>query len=119
MINVAKSLTGNITEREKIVGIVNTNTVKIYPELENIEITPSGIEQFFKSEGYYGYDEITVKAVASDTIDIIPMEESQHITGLFGIVNVDGIPNEYKKVNVEDETLILSRVSVTGEELIV
>lgn len=95
-----------------------TNIQEIYPPLEDLEIKPSGVEQNFKSEKY-GFDNVKVKAVESESLNVIPIEEEQQITGLFGIVNVDGIPNEYKKVSIEDETLILSRVSVIGEELIV
>lgn len=36
-------------------------TERIYPELEDLEVTPSGEEQIFKSEKY-GYDTVTVKA---------------------------------------------------------
>lgn len=106
---------GEIRIKPKInIGEIRIGVKKVKPPLENIEITPSGVEQNFKSEKYYGYDEIKVKAVASDTLNVTPMEEEQQITGLYGIVNVDKIPNEYVVPKVEDNTLILSRVNVEG-----
>ena len=40
--------------------------IKEYPELENIEITPSKEEQIYKSKDYYGYDEVKVKPVTNE-----------------------------------------------------
>ena len=51
-----------IPEEELEISNIELDTEKVYPELENIEITPSGKEQKFKSEKY-GYNEITVKAI--------------------------------------------------------
>ena len=87
---------GNIKIRKKInLGNVKLGIKKVYPELEDIEITPSGVEQHFKSENYYGYDEIKVKAVESETLEVKPTEEEQQFIGLYGTVNIDKIPSEY------------------------
>ena len=44
------------------------NVVKeVYPELENIEITPSTTDKVYKSENYYGYNEVKVKGVDGAT----------------------------------------------------
>lgn len=107
----------NIIVNKKHIDIIQ-NAKKIYPSLENLNIKPSGVEQNFKSEKYYGYDEVTVEAVESDTLNVIPTEEEQQITGLFGIVNVEPIPEEYVVPEVEENTLVLSRVDVEGGALI-
>lgn len=105
---------GNVKLKKKInIGNFRLGVKKVYPELENIEITPSGVEQNFKSTKY-GYDEIKVKAVESETLNVTPTEEEQRITGLYGIVSVDKIPDEYVVPKVENNTLILSRVKVEG-----
>lgn len=75
---------------------VELNAKKIFPPLEDLEVTPSGVEQNFKSTKY-GYDNVKVKAVASDTLNITPSEEEQEYIGLYGTVNVDKIPDEYTK----------------------
>ena len=100
---------GNIKIKKKInFGNVKMGVKKIYPELEDLEITPSGIEQ------NYGYNNIKVKAVESDTLDVVPTEENQQITGLFGIVNVNKIPEKYVVPEVIENTLMLSRGEVEG-----
>lgn len=106
---------GEIKVKQKInIGEIKLGIKKVNPPLENLEITPSGVEQNFKSEEYYGYDEIKVKAVASGILQVTPLEEEQQITGLFGIVKVDKIPNEYVVPKVENNLLILSRAEIEG-----
>ena len=88
---------GNIIVEEEInIGGFELDLVKEYPPLEDLEVTPSGVEQNFKSTKY-GYDNVKVKAVESDTLNIIPTETEQQHIGLYGIVNVDKIPSEYVK----------------------
>lgn len=67
------------------------NKIKEYPLLENLNIKPSGQQQVFNHPNSYGYDEVIVEAVASDTLDIIPTTEKQTFNGLFGTVNVEGL----------------------------
>lgn len=81
----------NVSLKKKInIKNVKLGIKKVFPELEDLEITPSGKVQNFKSEKY-GYDNITVKAVASDEITIVPSIEDQIFEGLFGTVNVEAI----------------------------
>lgn len=68
---------------------VHTNTQKIYPELEDLDVKPSGEKQIFEHPNSYGYDKIIVSAVASDTLNVIPNMEKQVFKGLFGTVNVE------------------------------
>ena len=93
---------GNIKLKKKIeFGNVKLGGKKVYPELENIEITPSGKEQKFNHPNSYGYDEITVKAVESDALEVTPTEENQKFEGLYNTVNISKIPDEYVKFNEE------------------
>ena len=92
----------NVSLKKKInIKNVELGIKKVFPELEDLEITPSGFEQKFNHTNSYGYDEITVKAVASDVIDITPTFEKQTAKGLFNTVNVEAmkVPSEqwYKK----------------------
>ena len=41
---------------------------KIYPALENLEITPRGFEQKFNHPNSYGYNEVTVNAKEREKI---------------------------------------------------
>lgn len=66
---------------------------KVYPELENLVVIPSGEEQKFKSEAY-GYNEVTVKAVQSEELVIEPTKEVQTKEGLFNKVTVNPIESE-------------------------
>lgn len=84
-----------IVDEEVEIGDIELDVEKIYPELEDLEVTPSGIEQEFKSKNYYGYNEIKVKKVESEELNITPNEESQQFIGLYGTVNIDKIPDEY------------------------
>lgn len=80
---------GNIVLEEEInIGDLELDVIKEYPQLEDLEITPSGIEQEFNHPNSYGYDNVKVKAVESDTLNIIPTSTPQQYIGLYGVVNV-------------------------------
>ena len=74
----------------KLTAKMNKTIVKLLPELEDLEVTPSGEEQKFKSSKY-GFDNVTVKAVPSDELVITPTAEEQVHEGL------------YKKVTIPEE----------------
>lgn len=85
-----------VIEDEKIKVDVETDYLKgdnVYPELENLTITPSSEEQKFKSDKY-GYDTVTVKAVDGETLEITPMIEEQTYSGLYNTVNVKAIETQ-------------------------
>ena len=71
--------------------MIKENVSKMYPALENLNVKPSGQQQIFNHPNSYGYDEVVVEAVASDTLDVIPTTEKQIFNGLFGTVNVEGL----------------------------
>ncbi len=65
----------------------------IYPELENLIVTPSGEEQNFKSDKY-GYNNVKVKAVESGTLEVAPTTEKQNFKGLYGEVIVNEVTSD-------------------------
>lgn len=67
--------------------------IKQYPELENLEVTPSAEEQVFKSSKY-GFDEVKVKGVEGEEVTITPSLEEQTKEGLFKKVTVNAIESE-------------------------
>lgn len=102
-------LTGTITAKENIKGKLNNKEVQVYPNLEDLTITPSGKEQHFKSN-QYGYDNVTVKAIESEELNIIPGAEEQIKEGVFKKVIVAGDNNLMAK-NIKDGVNIFG---VTG-----
>lgn len=103
-----------VVDNEIEIGEIELDVKKVYPQLEDIEIKPSKVEQSFKSEKYYGYNIVKVNPVSADILNIIPSEEKQQRTGLFEIVNVDEIPTKYVIPKVENNVLKLSRGEVKG-----
>lgn len=122
---MSNAKTGNIIPNQTLTGTINVSTIKVFPklELEDIEITPSGEIQNFKSEKD-GYNNIKVNAIESEEINIIPTLEKQTHEGLFSKVNVAAIEGEelniipalekqtheglFRKVDVD---------AITGEEI--
>lgn len=88
---------------------------KIYPALEDLEVTPSGTEQNFTHPNSYGYDKVKVGAVASDTLDVTPSEQQQQFVGLYGSVNVDKIPSEYVVPSGTKEIVITENGTTTED----
>lgn len=104
-----------IVDRELEIGEVDFDVVKERPPLEDLEVTPSSIEQNFNHPNSYGYDNVKVKAVSSDTLNITPTTESQAYTGLYGTVNISAVDNtidsDIQASNIKDGVNILG---VTG-----
>lgn len=100
MLKAKNSLIGKISSKQNLIGKLNNPTVILEPELEDLTVTPTGDEQHFKSEKY-GYDNVIVKAVESQEINITPAKEQQVEEGLFNKVTVLGdenlIPENIKK----------------------
>ena len=104
MIQIKKSLTGRLSAKQSLSGKLNNPTIKVYPGLENLVITPSAQEQTFKSSKY-GYNEIIAKGVTSEIDEDIKAENIRE-----GI-NILGIDGSYKGVDTSDAT-------ATAEEIL-
>lgn len=78
-----------IKAKGNLTGKLNNAVVREYPELENLEVTPSMAEQNFKSNKY-GYDEVKVKAIETNELAVTPSAEEQVQEGLFNRVTVLG-----------------------------
>ena len=66
--------------------------IKEYPDLENIEITPSKEEQTFKSKNYYGYNEVKVNGVTNEIDSNIAPENIKQGIDILGVTgNVEEI----------------------------
>lgn len=62
---------GNIIVEEEIeISGIELDLVKEYPKLEDIEITPSTTDKVYKSENYYGYNEVLVKGVEGGLVSV-------------------------------------------------
>lgn len=62
MISTNNNLKGKLSAKQSLSGKVNNKEIKIYPELEDITITPKTEQQILKSEKY-GFGEVIVEAV--------------------------------------------------------
>ena len=103
-----------ILDEELKIDDLELDTIKVYPELKDLEVTPTSVEQNFSHPNSYGYDKVKVKAVSSDTLNITPTTSSQEYTGLYGTVNVSAVDNTIDN-NISAEN-IKDGVSILGVE---
>ena len=94
MIQAKNSIKGTINTPQKVEGKINASIIRINPELEDLEITPSVLEQTFKSEKD-GFNNVVVKA-----IDIKLQEKSVTPTSEEQTIIADDGYNGLNKVNV-------------------
>ena len=59
---------------------------KVLPPLEDIEIKPSTTDKVYKSENYYGYNQVLVKGVESGGGSVLPTVEGNTLIFLSGTV---------------------------------
>lgn len=72
---------------------------EVYPDLEDLEVTPSGEDQNFTG----AYRNVKVNRVETDDLNIIPSKEDQSFKGLFGNINVEGIVTEQLNITPKEE----------------
>ena len=94
--------------------IIKQNATRVYPTLEDLEITPSREEQNFKSTKY-GYDNIKVNAIESNELEIKPGVENQEFNGMYHSVKVFG-DEDLTPQNIRDGVEIFG-VKGTGQIL--
>ena len=81
---------------------------KVSPPLENLEINPSKEEQTFKSQDYYGYDEVKVNGVTNSIDKNIKPENIKKDINILGVTgNVEEINTTEISINpTETEQVI-------------
>lgn len=88
---------GNIEPLE-----IETGIASVYPQLENLNITPTTEQQVFNHQNSYGYDTVTVEAIniSLQEKEVTPTKQVQEIipdSDYDGLskVTLNEIPNEY------------------------
>lgn len=107
-----KEINGIVLEDEIEIGEIELDFMVEKPNLENIEITPSQQDQVFNHPASDGYDEIKVKAIVGDELNVSPTIQKQEFNGLYEKVNVNGVTNEID-TNIISEN-IKENVSILG-----
>lgn len=62
MVEIKQTLVGKLESKSSLSGKLNNAIEKVYPELEDLVVTPSSEEQIFTSTKY-GFDEVKLKGV--------------------------------------------------------
>jgi hypothetical protein len=68
MIESKESLTGNIISKQTIKGDLNVAEIKVLPELENLEVTPTKQKQEYNHETSDGYNNVIVNPIPDEYI---------------------------------------------------
>ena len=103
MIRPTISIKGKTIAPIKIKGKANASIIREYPELENLEITPTTEGQILKSEKY-GFEVVTVKGVTAEIDKEIKPENIK--VG----VNILGIDGGYEGIDTSDATALAEDV---------
>ena len=85
-----------IQDIKKIDLSMDVGVKEIFPPIENLEVTPTKVQQVFKHENSYGYDEVVINPIPDEYIipnGILEITEN-------GVTDV----TSYEKVNVNIET---------------
>lgn len=112
---------GDVELKKRInIGNVEVGVKKIFPELENLEVTPSLQQQTFKSN-MYGYNIVNVKEIQGKELTVIPTMEEQVNEGVYTKVTTKGIESEELTVIPSTEQQIFdglyNKVTVEKAEL--
>ena len=105
-----------VLEDELNFGNIKLDTVKVYPELENLEVNPSKEEQTFKSDNYYGYDNVTINPVTNSIDENIKPENIKKDISILGVSgNVEEINTTEISINpTETEQVITPEAPYNG-----
>lgn len=89
---------------------------KVSPPLENLEINPSKEEQTFKSQNYYGYNNVTINPVTNSIDENIKSENIKKDVSILGVTgNVEEINTTEISVNpISEEQVITPEAPYNG-----
>ena len=76
---------------------------KVYPELENLMVTPTKTVQSFNHPDSYGYNNVMVKAIDCEPLSVVPQKENQVFDGMYDKVNVRAIDCETLNITPKQE----------------
>lgn len=94
-------LINKVKTKHEIKGEVQV--AKVYPELENLTVTPAKTIQSFNHPDSYGYDNVVVKEIDCETLNVIPKKEGQAFDGMYDKVNVKAIDCETLNITPKQE----------------
>lgn len=95
-------LINKVVTKHEIRGEVQV--AKVYPELENLTVTPTKEVQSFRHPNSYGYDNVVVKAIDCETLNVTPKKEYQAFDGMYDKVNVKAIDCETLNITPKQES---------------
>ena len=108
MIRARGSLKGNITARGSLKGAVNIGIERIYPEVKNLDITPTAETQIFQDDTLnYGI----VKVFGDANLQATNIKKGVSIFGVDGTLEEltteikEGIDNQEEILNTQENTL--------------
>lgn len=73
-----------IKENAEELFTMEEKIINVYPQLENLEVTPSVEEQVFNHDNSYGYDEVKVKAIEDENLVPENIKRGVNILGVEG-----------------------------------
>lgn len=91
-----------IKPTNKLTGRVNASTIHVYPDLEDITVTPQ-LEKQILTPTAYGFKEVIVNEIPAIETTIEPSLEQQIEEGIFKKVTVSGIPQKTLNVVPSEE----------------
>lgn len=130
MIETKESLIGSISSKESLSGSLNMGVEKVYPALQEKEVTPSGeIQEIVADEGIYGLSKVTVDKVNLQDKTVTPSAQEQIVnadeeyTGLNNVI-VNPTPTQEKTATptkdtqeiIPDEGKFLDKVVINGDK---
>jgi hypothetical protein len=94
-------LINKVVTKHEIRGEVQVT--KVYPELENLTVTPTKTVQSFNHPDSYGYNNVVVKAIDCEPLSVVPRKEDQAFDGMYDKVNVKAIDCETLNITPKQE----------------
>lgn len=102
-----------IKATNKLTGKTNASIIKVYPELEELEVNPTLEEQELTPDKY-GFSKVLVNGIPATDLEVTATEEEQVAEGIFKKVYVNSIPTEEK--TIEPDFNNVDQIEITPTE---